>query len=228
MKKFFLSSVILFFTTILLAQKDVTRFLGIPVDGFKPEMIQKLKEKGFVSYESDGEILTGEFNGTQVNVSIVTTNNKVSRIALCDVNLSDETGIRIRFNRLCKQFENNSKYTSLGDYTIPEDEDISYEMKIHNKRYEAAFHQKPEDLDSIAVVNMLNDIKNVLSQKYSEQELENPTEEIQEETTDMRLSYMMDRYNKKSVWFMIAESYGKYYIAMFYDNEYNRANGEDL
>ena len=28
-------------------QSDVTKFLGIPVDGFKSEMIQKLKEKDF-------------------------------------------------------------------------------------------------------------------------------------------------------------------------------------
>ena len=32
----------------------------------------------------------------------------------------------------------------------------------------------------------------------------------------------------KPVWFRICESYGEYYITMFYDNEYNHANGEDL
>ena len=30
------------------AQKDITQFLGIPIDGYKPEMIKKLKDKGFV------------------------------------------------------------------------------------------------------------------------------------------------------------------------------------
>ncbi len=33
---------------------------------------------------------------------------------------------------------------------------------------------------------------------------------------------------KKTVWFMIAEHYGKYYICMFYENKLNKANGEDL
>ena len=33
---------------------------------------------------------------------------------------------------------------------------------------------------------------------------------------------------QRNVWFTIEEIYGKYYIAMFYDNEYNKANGEDL
>lgn len=60
---------------------------------------------------------------------------------LCDAHQMDETDIKIRFNKLCQQFKNNSKYTSLDDYTIPEDEDISYEMSVNSKRYEAIFYQ---------------------------------------------------------------------------------------
>lgn len=206
-------------------QKDITKFMGIPIDGFKPEMIQKLKEKGFVSSTSDKNILEGEFNGTQVNVHVATNNNKVCRIMLCDAHQMDETDIRIRFNKLCQQFKNNSKYTSLDDYTIPESEDISYEMGVNNKRYEAIFYQNPVITDSLA---MANDIKEIILQKYSEKDLENPTEDIETEITKMTLSYAMDLMSKKPVWFMISEFYGKYYITMFYDNEYNRANGEEL
>lgn len=191
----------------------------------KPEMIQKLKEKGFVSSASDKNILEGEFNGSQVTIHVVTTNNKVSRIGISDVNYVDETDIRIRFNRLCQQFKSNSKYTSLDDYTIPEDEDISYEMKVNNKRYEAVFYQNPVITDSIA---MANELKEILLQKYSEKELENPTEDIKTDITKMGVSYAMDLISKKPVWFIISDFYGKYYITMFYDNEYNRANGEDL
>lgn len=222
---------ILFFVALLttsislFAQKDVTKFMGIPIDGFKPEMIQKLKEKGFVSSASDKNILEGEFNGSQVTIHVVTTNNKVSRIGISDVNYVDETDIRIRFNRLCQQFKSNSKYTSLDDYTIPEDEDISYEMKVNNKRYEAVFYQNPVITDSIA---MANELKEILLQKYSEKELENPTEDIKTDITKMGVSYAMDLISKKPVWFIISDFYGKYYITMFYDNEYNRANGEDL
>ena len=61
-------------------QKDVTRFLGIPVDGSKSEMIRKLKAKGFESNPYDEGILTGEFNGTMVNVYVLTNNNKVFRL----------------------------------------------------------------------------------------------------------------------------------------------------
>lgn len=207
------------------AQKDVTKFMGISVDGFKPEMIKKLKEKGFVSSSSDKNILEGEFNGTQVNVHVATNNNKVCRIMLCDAQLMNETDIRIRFNKLCQQFKNNSKYTSIDDYAIPEDEDIAYEMTVHNKRYEAIFYQNPVITDSTAVAN---EIKEIILEKYSEKELENPTDDIKTEITKMTLSYAMDLMSKKPVWFMISEYYGQYYITMFYDNEYNRANGEDL
>ena len=34
--------------------------------------------------------------------------------------------------------------------------------------------------------------------------------------------------SKKSVWFRIMNDGLRYYISMFYDNEYNRAQGEDL
>ena len=225
MRRILSVAILLVISVSLFAQKDVTKFMGIPIDGFKPEMIQKLKEKGFVSSASDKNILEGEFNGSQVTIHVVTTNNKVSRIGISDVNYVDETDIRIRFNRLCQQFKSNSKYTSLDDYTIPEDEDISYEMKVNNKRYEAVFYQNPVITDSIA---MANELKEILLQKYSEKELENPTEDIKTDITKMGVSYAMDLISKKPVWFIISDFYGKYYITMFYDNEYNRAYGEDL
>lgn len=225
MRRILSVAILLVISVSLFAQKDVTKFMGIPIDGFKPEMIQKLKEKGFVSSASDKNILEGEFNGSQVTIHVVTTNNKVSRIGISDVNYVDETDIRIRFNRLCQQFKSNSQYTSLDDYTIPEDEDISYEMKVNNKRYEAVFYQNPVITDSIA---MANELKEILLQKYSEKELENPTEDIKTDITKMGVSYAMDLISKKPVWFIISDFYGKYYITMFYDNEYNRANGEDL
>ncbi len=123
---------------------EVTKFLGIPVDGFKPEMIKKLKAKGFTE-DSNGD-LTGEFNGTEVYINPVTNNNKVYRIGLVDINSKSEGQIIIRFNQLCRQFENNQKYVNLlGDQTIPDDEDISYELTVNDKQYQAAFYQKPED-----------------------------------------------------------------------------------
>ena len=150
---------------------------------------------------------------------------------VADQNPLGETDIKIRFNKLCNQFENNSKYTSLEeDQTIPYDEDISYEMLVHNKRYEAVFYQIP-DPSTIDSTKLINEFKNLVLEKYTEDELENPTKEIEEDIETMTALYMLDLvelYTKKTVWFIISESYGKYIIAMYYDNVYNQANGDDL
>lgn len=187
-------------------------------------MIQKLKAKGF-RYDSELDRLKGEFNGRDVEISVVTNNNKVYRIMVMDKIGSSESDIRIRFNTLCQQFENNKKYVSFDDFILPEDEDISYEMTINNKRYQAAYFQQLEINDSIAFANEA--ILALLS-KYTEEQLANPTEEMRQEFREATFSYMMDLYLKKSVWFMIKELFGEYYIIMYYDNGYNQANGEDL
>ena len=209
-------------------QSDVTKFLGIPVDGFKSEMIQKLKEKGFVNSTLHEDILEGEFNGRDVYISAVTNNNKVYRIFLKDKVNVDEGQIKTRFNTLCKQFKENSKYISLGNYEISEDEDISYEMSVNNKRYEAIFYQKPIVTDSIEGEKIYADFEEKVLQKYTENELENSTDDVNEELLKSTILYAMELASKKAVWFSISESYGEYYISMYYDNEYNKANGEDL
>ena len=132
---------LLFASTSVFAQNEVTRFLGIPVDGYKSEMIQKLKGKGF-KYNSTKDCLEGEFNGYEVEISVVTNNNKVYRIALLDKYSLNESDIRIRFNNLCDQFENNSKYISSSEQEIPDNENISTQMTLYNKRYQAIFFQK--------------------------------------------------------------------------------------
>ena len=201
------------------AQQDVTKFLGIAVDGSKSEMIQKLKAKGYTSSPLDKDVLVGEFNGADVNIHVVTNNNKVYRIMICDVNNIDERAIQIRFNRLCEQFVNNSKYSSLPleEYMIPDDEDISYEITVHKKRYEAVFYQKTDE------TFMAKQIEAAFPQ-YTKEQLANPSEELRAEIVNFVTQYI----SKKAVWFMINERLGKYCITMYYDNEYNNANGEDL
>lgn len=63
---------------------------------------------------------------------------------------------------------------------------------------------------------------------YTQEELDNPTEEVQEGVKSMLLSYSIELLQRKVVWFMISEFKGEYYISMYYDNKYNQANGEDL
>ena len=213
------------------AQKDVTTFLGIPVDGTKTEMKQKLIAKGFVpKKEMDDEHLEGEFNGKDVRVYIVTNNNKVYRLMVGDAYPMDEPDIKVRFNKLVRQFKNNQRYVSLGDQTIPDDEDISYEMTVKNKRYEAAFFQVP-DPQKMDSVSLQKQIRTYLLNKYTEEQLQNPPDEIYNYIQSAAINFTADMFRKKLVWFRISKSvvsYGQYQIMMYYDNEYNKSNGEDL
>lgn len=231
MKKFIFALTTLFISTISFAQKDVTLFLGIPVDGTKADMIQKLKAKGF-TYDATKDVLYGQFNGRNSNLYVAANNGKVYRIMVCDHDVISETDIRIRFNTLCRQFEQNKKYTPqnlLGGYEIEESEDISYEMTIHNKRYQAAYYQVSEEdfeksIDSFDVEKYMEENKN----QYSEEKLKKLDEKELGRTVVNLFDSMMKQFSHKSVWFMINEHYGKYYISIFYDNELNKANGEDL
>ena len=228
MKKFLFSLLATLLTLSLYAQNDVTTFLGIPVDGFKSEMRQKLIAKGFTPKKvGTKEYLEGEFNGTDVLIYIVTNNNKVYRIMVCDANTQDEANIKIRFNKLVNQFENNKRYTALDQYTISDTEDISYEMLVHKKNFDALFYQNP-DMEKVDTLALQNKIREQLLKKYKPEQLENPTEEINQEAQAIAMSIGMDMIFKKPVWFRICEHYGKYFITIFYDNEYNHANGEDL
>ena len=213
---------------IAFGQQEVTKFLGIPVDGSKEEMVRKLKEKGFRESPLLEDALEGEFNGSQVVVSIATNNNKVCRVVVRDATGQNESNIRIRFNKLCEQFRNNRKYTPLLEavsiYEIPEDENIAYEMTINNKRYQAAYCQI-FPTDSIEVMQA---IKPILQEKYTEEQLKKPSKEIEEDIWKTYYIHMLDIWSKRAVWFMINEFYGEYYIGIYYDNVYNQANGEDL
>lgn len=159
MRKFLTLLAMIAISASVFAQKEVTQFMGIPVDGSPTEMIKKLKAKGFTTDEDamqvvkrglidwDGpEVLTGRFNGEKVRVFLGVEKNKVWRIYLSDKDSRDETQIKIRFNNLVRQFENNDKYVPLSDeQTIADDEDISYQMTVNKKRYDAYFVQKGED-----------------------------------------------------------------------------------
>ena len=225
MKKIILMMIAMTISFASFAQnKDVTTFLGIPVDGTASSMKQKLVSKGFVPKKvGTNEFLEGEFNGTDVHVWIVTNNNKVYRIMLSDKNTVDEAQIKIRFNNLVKQFENNKRYHAFADYSLSDKEDISYEMGINNKEYVAYYLQDP-DFENIDAK-----IQTAIEEKYSAEELKKPSETVKNDIKDIT-NKILGYHFMKQVWFCI-ERYrdnGEYYICMYYDNKYNQANGEDL
>ena len=132
----------LMLTVTLLAQNDVTTFLGIPVDGSKSEFIQKLKVKGFtMDYKLD--MLTGKFNGRESYISISENNGKVWRVAVIDKTPKNETQIKIDFNHLTALFRQNGKYIGHDDNRmLDEDDHISYGVRIQHKQYQNVFYQK--------------------------------------------------------------------------------------
>lgn len=211
----------------MMAQEGVTKFLGIPVDGFKSEMIQKLKAKGY-QYNATNDYLTGEFNGRDVNIFIVTNNNKVYRIMVADANYMSEGDIRIRFNTLCRQFEKNNRYfnPTFEDYTISESEDISYEMTVNNKRYQASYLQLPQNVDSASIAQ--ETIEFIRNKYGSEEAIAKMTEDEKINVISSAMVHLIEKYSDNSVWFMISERYGRYGILLYYDNKKNQANGEDL
>ena len=223
MKKIILMMIAMTISFASFAQnKDVTTFLGIPVDGTVSSMKQKLVSKGFVPKKvGTNEFLEGEFNGCDVNVYICTNKNKVYRIMLADNNKVDEAQIKIRFNNLVKQFENNKRYHAFADYSLSDKEDISYEMGINNKEYVAHYLQDP-DFENIGA-----EIQTAMEEKYSDEELKNPSETVKNDRKDI-INKIVNYHFMKQVWFSIERYYGEYYICMYYDNKYNQANGEDL
>ena len=141
MKKILLVALLMNITFISFAQKTI-KFLGIPIEGTKKEMISKLQAKGY-EYDSYNDYLTGEFNGSNVTIRVHTVNNQVWRLCIVDDWSSSETDIKIRYNKLFGQFSNNGKYISVGKGKLTDNDNISYEMSINKKRFEATF--KPVD-----------------------------------------------------------------------------------
>lgn len=203
------------------AQNDVTQFLGIPVDGTKSEMIKNLISKGFSNVSNEEGRLKGEFNGVNSHIIIATNNNLVRRIAVLDAYPSDEENIKKRFNKLLRQFQNNDKYlptedSSLLNYIIPEEEDISYEMLVNKKFYQAMFYQKTLAYDLLLAEQ--EDQNQKIGSLSSEDIIDLATRKIEE---------LYNCFNKK-VWINLNQNSSGFYITIFYDNIYNEANGDDL
>jgi len=100
MKKLLCVTIALLCTATMQAQDEkagVTKFLGIPVDGYKPAMIEKLKAKGFTPAIAGKDVLEGEFNGTDVLLLINTNNYKVCGITLIDKYILDESIWRLSY-----------------------------------------------------------------------------------------------------------------------------------
>lgn len=144
MKKILSLAFLLMLSLSIFAQRQVTKFLGIPVDGSRTAMIQKLKAKGF-TYNSYFDALEGQFNGKNVWIYVKTNNNKVWRIAVVYKNSYDKGQIKKQYNSLINQFANNPRYKVADAEELTDEDDIGHEVSINKKQYQATFYQLPDD-----------------------------------------------------------------------------------
>ncbi len=163
---------------------EVLKFLGIPIDGTESQFAAKLKGKGF-TYNSYTEGYKGQFNGKPVDVYIHTNHNLVDRVYVAFPYTTEE-GIRVEFNRLLGQFQENAKYIDLSmNSEIPADDDISYEISVKNKRYQASFSYFSPDRDPVSLMDAIFDkLSNYLTEEqqaklkeYTKKLVDTPKEE---------------------------------------------------
>lgn len=232
MKRIFLLIFPLFVLTFganRIVAQEVTKFLGIPVDGPKEEMLEKIAAKGFRYHDGIEDALVGEFNGQDVLITVATQRGKVWRVGVLENAKRSASQARLRFNKLVSQFERNPRYESLEEaQTIPDDEDIAHEMLVNKKEYRANFYQSSAYLSSQDTVYMRSEI-------FKRMET-NPIEyaalsEEEQEKLQMKLA-LVELYEMahRSVWFKI-ENLGRineYYLLLYYDSKHNEADGEDL
>ena len=142
-----------------ISQSDVTLFKGIAIDGTKERMIKALKKQGFKESNEElrflrtgfyglesGELLSGEFNGMQVIVSVIENKGKVCGIGVVENLKRNEAQIKRAFNDLVEQFNNHKNYKPYKEnQKIGASEDIAFGLSIYNKEYRAIFYQKGLD-----------------------------------------------------------------------------------
>ena len=229
----FVIGILIMCSTVFGQSEGTLKFLGIPVDGSKSEMVAALKDKGF-RYDSNSGFLVGDFNGRESHIGIVENHGKVYRVVVFDANTSDAGQIRIRFNNLIHQFENsNGKYYyTVPNNPIPEDEDISYEISVNNKQYSAEFIYNPlygnDELRNRLVNEAVEEIKLSSEKKgITYEEFYSDKDKYNQLISSLVGSKIIQMSNS-SVWFTICNHYGKYFIGIYYDNLVNKPNGEDL
>lgn len=212
MKRIIMLFVALAASTLMFAQSEVLKFLGIPIDGPKSSMIEALKAKGFEYLKVDGnDVLIGDFNGRKSNIYIHTNRNVVDRVYVCYNTNVSESQIKIDYNNLISQFQRSEKYFELiPNVPLSDEEDISYEMSVHNKNYDAVFCLKP----------VFTDEEKQMIQDANEGKVSNEDY--------LKVAEMIQSKIIGNVWFRIQEHYGEYGIEIYYDNLLNRADGEDL
>ena len=209
---------------------EIIKFVGIPVDGTKSEMISKLKQKGF-TFDNDANLFKGEFNGDKISGIIQTYKDKVFGIRfMYDVSGYSKTMVINRFNSLVLKYDTNEKYQSniafdkitddIDTYQIDPYENIGNEMR-NGKIYKAQYHYKyGKNLsDTTGLVQykkeMPEDLASFIESNYGDSGFE--------------ALYIRHKLEQDVVQFYIIDmGYDEFNIMFDYYNRRNAPNDEDL
>ena len=127
-------------------KKDITQFMGIPIEGTRQEMMDKLQNIGFIASSSDSD-LQGYFNGQWVDVYLGVHKGQVWRVDVLETQTYDENDIKHRYNQVLNQFKDSPKY----QYNECDATEISYDEDIMAYLIDgwgcvATFFQKPQEV----------------------------------------------------------------------------------
>ena len=222
MKRILLIATILFWLPFtILAQNNSTHFLGIPVDGPKSEMIEKIKDKGFTYYVAE-DYFTGYYYGYPVYLFVQAERGVVNRIIVYDIPQRSEKDIKKRFNAICHGFEKNNRYASLNEKSvkIPKKENLHHEITVHKKKYIALYNQiRTTKEDSLAIQKALLEADTIIpiNKKLQITSLSERRRRIHVKAL-RRVTALCDGEHKRVVWFTISEKFNKYAMILVYDN----------
>lgn len=136
--------------------KGAIKFLGIPIDGSESQFSERLLDKGF-TFNRVLECYKGQFNGQPVEVYLHTNHGIMDRVYVAFPSKT-EGSIKVEYNNLLDQFEKSGKYLSSGtNKAITDKEDVSYEISVNSKRYQASFSYYDPDRDPVSFLDALLD-----------------------------------------------------------------------
>lgn len=207
---------------------NTIKFMGIPVDGNKAQMIKKLEAKGSgFKYNPESDNLSGTFNGKSSEIYVTTNNDRVNRVCV-----------------ISESFRENHLYDFL--YRCHSSESIMETLLYVNDLNRDGLNKIKESYNSL--INQFKD-----NDKYIaavELSLIPGEEDISLEMERHDKEYKSAFYPKNLlsakeikalennkpitinasgiVWFKIEKFEDYYFIALYYDNFDNMPNGEDL
>lgn len=174
--KFLVLFTSIFFSLSISAQREVTTFMGIPIDGTTENMIRELNNKNFKLLSQHGYngniIMEGMFNGDWAQIMIFHNRNLVHSIVV-SIRLTGAKAAKTAFNHIHAQMSRSWKYWPHQDSSIPyipNNADIDYELRCDNDKYKLDFSQVFTQSIQVEALKQTMVVKGINPDEYTIQE----------------------------------------------------------